>query len=124
MRFKKKATNCCTRFGHSLRSAISCQRKRLIERYDFSRHGEDLDAILADSHSRRIGWKRALSEGARELREKTKVATVKTYDFLIFVAIYRNSTPTSASQLQSARRPDNTAACFNFLRIVASWDFI
>ena len=29
--FKKKATNCCVRFGHSLWSAISCQRKWLIE---------------------------------------------------------------------------------------------
>ena len=27
---KKKATNYCIRFGHSLRSAIGCQRKWLI----------------------------------------------------------------------------------------------
>ena len=28
-KFKKKATNYCIRFGHSLWSAISCQRKWL-----------------------------------------------------------------------------------------------
>ena len=27
--FKEKAANCCIRFGHSLWSAVNCQRKRL-----------------------------------------------------------------------------------------------
>ena len=31
---KKKATNYCIRFGHSLWSAISCQRKRLRTKLD------------------------------------------------------------------------------------------
>ena len=30
---KKKVTNCCIRFGHSLWSAINCQRKGLISCY-------------------------------------------------------------------------------------------
>ena len=35
IRKKRKATNCCIRFGHSLWSAISCQRRWLMKKIYF-----------------------------------------------------------------------------------------